>query len=1131
MTHDHSVHRLVAWLILMIGSLFLPGPAAAYVTEGAELPKRNLLFNQLRKDEGLSHEMVTDVVQDRSGFIWLATQEGLNRFDGYQLESFEYRRSDPTSLSSSFVHTLMVDREGELWIGTENGVDRYDEQRGEFDRQPFTEFGVVDLSVESVRAIQQTRDGAFWIGTAADGLYRVDSKSGRYEQFLPDSKNEHALGDSAIFSLMEDSKGNLWVGTRRSGLYRFDSVMRHFLPQGSLDAGHENYLGREIRTIFEDQNGYVWVGTANSGVSRFDPRRGSFERFAADENEPRRIDGGRVRDITQDTRGTVWLATSKGLSEWRESEHAFVTYRHDITDNHTLAADQLSALYVDRSGVLWVGTWNGVSSWNYFSDTFTYLSKSESLLEGNRVTAVAESTDGRLWIATYGTGLTATDPVTLTSRTYRHDPEDPASLPDDRVMTVHVDGNDQVWVGTRGQGLALLDAGSGRFERFAHDPEEPSSLSSNAVSSIYSDGRGVLWVGTYGGGLNRLDLSTGSFTHFRHDPADVASIGSDRVTEIVGTASGGVLVGTAAEGLSLLDASTGQFRNFRTFALPVKPEARQETPETLVLNTVTDIIGDGRGGYWLASLGDGLLHVPSLSGDSQLPEARVYGNEEGLPTSTIQGVLFGQGRELWISSNRGLIRLEPDTGFVRQFDSRNGLRDDEFNNNAALRSRTGNLYFGSAHGVVAFHPGELPVNEHIPSVVFQARSRENELATVVSGDAAPNVEVSYLDRHLAVDFVALDFISPDKHLYRYRLEGFDDSWIEADQFRRAVYTNLPSGEYEFRVQAANNDGVWNRAGASMQVVVTREPWKTWWAYLGYALLFVALIGAYLRAQALKLRWESQQRVLLENEVSERTREIAQRNWELEKLNDKLAEASVTDSLTGLRNRRYVDQFINSEVSLFERSKMSDYLEGQADQFFTKEDDVEQKDLRTMFFMMIDLDGFKLINDRFGHHAGDMALIQVKDILEDCTRESDTLIRWGGDEFMVIGFASGFFGVKILAERIREAVALHRFNVGDGEFGHLTASIGIAPYPLVEDRERFCSWELVVAVADQAAYIAKASGRNAWVSLTGSENLDATMLEKLNHKMASYIEAGSITVDTSLEEGLVLPGQEPLERAS
>ncbi|MEM8767107.1 MAG: two-component regulator propeller domain-containing protein [Pseudomonadota bacterium] len=1130
MKHLNS-HRTVAWLILMISSLLLPAAAGAYVTEGADLPKRNLLFNQLRKNDGLSHEIVSDILQDRSGFIWLATQEGLNRFDGYQLEIFEHRRSDPTSLSSSFVTTLMIDRDGELWVGTENGVNRYDEQQGAFDREPFTEYGITDFSVESVLALQQTRDGAYWIGTASDGLFRVDPKSGHFEQFLPDSASPHALGDSAIVSLMEDSKGNLWVGTRRAGLYRFDSVMKHFLPQGSLDPADEHFLGLDIRSIFEDESGYVWVGTFNSGVSRFDPRRGSFERFLADEGNPRRIHSGRVRDIAQDERGTVWLATSKGLTEWRESEHAFVTYRHDITDDHTLAADQLNALYVDRSGVLWVGTWDGVSSWNYFSDTFTYLSESESLLEGNRVTAVAESMDGTLWVSTYGTGLTAADPVARTSRTYRHDPENETSLPDDLVMTVHVDANDDVWIGTRSHGLARLNVKTGRFERFVHDPEDAGSLSSNAVSSLYSEEGETLWIGTYGGGLNRLDLESGTFTHFRHDPDDGRSIGSDRITEVVAAGAGGVLIGTAAEGLSLFDASTSSFRNFRTFTVPLDPDALGDEPETLVLNTVTDVIADGRGGFWVASLGDGLLHIPDLSMATDAPIARVFGNEEGLPTSTIQGVLFGQGRELWISSNRGLIRLEPDTGFVRQFDSRNGLRDDEFNNNAALRSRTGNLYFGSAHGVVAFHPGELPVNKHMPSVVFQARSRERELATVVSGDTSPDVEVSYLDRHLAVDFVALDFISPDKHLYRYRLEGFDENWIEADQFRRAVYTNLPSGDYEFRIQAANNDGVWNRTGASMQVTVTQEPWKTWWAYLGYALLFLALIGAYLRAQAVKLRWESQQRVLLENEVSERTREIAQRNWELEKLNDKLAEASVTDSLTGLRNRRYVDQFINSEVSLFERSKMSDYLEGEAEQFFTKDDDVERKDLRTMFFMMIDLDGFKLINDRFGHHAGDMALIQVKDILEDCTRESDTLIRWGGDEFMVIGFASGFFGVKILAERIREAVAVHQFHVGNGEYGTLTASIGIAPYPLVEERERFCSWELVVAVADQGAYIAKASGRNAWVSLTGSENLDASMLEKLNQNMAEFIENGSITVDTSLDEGLVLPGQEPLERAS
>jgi diguanylate cyclase (GGDEF)-like protein len=417
--------------------------------------------------------------------------------------------------------------------------------------------------------------------------------------------------------------------------------------------------------------------------------------------------------------------------------------------------------------------------------------------------------------------------------------------------------------------------------------------------------------------------------------------------------------------------------------------------------------------------------------------------------------------------------------------------------------------------LLSFHPGELRFNDHSPNIVITARSRESRLVTMGTGDPTPSIKLGYLDPFVAFEFVGLDFTSPDKDQHRYRLVGFDDAWIEADRYRRAIYTNLPAGRYSFQVEASNNDNVWNLRGTSVDLTVIPPPWFSWWAYVLYVALGVCAVLFYLRAQRRKLQFEADQRILLEEEVHVRTRELAERNDELTDANTKLAEASITDSLTGLRNRRYVDQFIAAEIALIERRM----LEGGR----LKDESDKRDSARMMFFMMIDLDGFKLINDNFGHHAGDLALVEVKDRLLSCCRQSDSVVRWGGDEFMIIGHATAFHGAKVLAERIREAIADKDYEVEPGRWGHLTASIGVTPYPFAPNRVNFVSWEQVAGVADQAAYIAKANGRDMWVSIAGTEDTAPEDFPTISSDMVMLLSEGKLLIDTSTDETLSLPG--------
>ena len=338
------------------------------------------------------------------------------------------------------------------------------------------------------------------------------------------------------------------------------------------------------------------------------------------------------------------------------------------------------------------------------------------------------------------------------------------------------------------------------------------------------------------------------------------------------------------------------------------------------------------------------------------------------------------------------------------------------------------------------------------------------------------------------------------------------------RFRQANYTNLPSGDYVFRVIASNNDLVWNEVGASVSLTVVPPPWLSWWAYTIYALVILVIVATYVIVQRNKLASAAEMQLILETQVRDRTRELNERNVQLESANEQLRQASMTDALTGLNNRRYLYEYLESQVANLHRHFSR--LEGQADAA-----EVIRREA-SLFFLMIDLDGFKKINDTYGHAAGDRALVQVRDVLRTSTRESDIIIRWGGDEFLIVGQSEGLDGVQLLAERIRNSIREHSYMVGDGNVGYVAASIGFAHYPFNAANPRMLTWERVVALADQAAYVSKRNGGNAWTSFVATDQAgetDVILLRDLPSKVLSF---GKIELLTSIEGALDVDSARP-----
>ena len=532
---------------------------------------------------------------------------------------------------------------------------------------------------------------------------------------------------------------------------------------------------------------------------------------------------------------------------------------------------------------------------------------------------------------------------------------------------------------------------------------------------------------------------------------------------------------------------------------------------SLSSNAVLNMMESEDGSLWIATMGGGLNRWTLSDRKANQSVFQQFHKAKGLKSDTVFGMLEDKDGFVWLSSNRGLSRLNPIDGSMRHFDRFNGLRGDEFNFGAFLKTRSGRLFFGGTDGLVTFDPGLLLVNMHRPEIVLTAHNKHERLTTAYSTDESEQETLvfGYKDDYVTFKFAALDFASSDKNQYRYKLDGFDDEWIDPRDIRSATYTSLPAGKYVFTVKAANNDGIWNEEGVSVRLQVEPPPWQTPWAYSMYTLFIGGTLVTYKRKQDQKHDKAKKYSAKLEGQVKARTQELSERYEELKELNQKLQEASVTDSLTGLKNRRYLYESIETRVASITR-RVEDTLSGD-----NRSNTIDLAP--SMFFMMIDLDGFKSINDTYGHAAGDKALIQVRDILQTTCRKSDIIIRWGGDEFLIVGENTSLRAAEQLAERIRKNLAEHQYQLGGGNVGRLSGSIGFSMYPFSPlKKANLLTWEQVVALADHSAYAAKKNGRNAWVGVYGTRKSVWEEFAKTEIDILALAGQGMLSIRSSLE---------------
>ena len=1016
----------------------------------------NIRFSTLGLRDGLSQQNVRAIHQDSRGFMWFGTQEGLNQFDGYKFTVFSNNPNNPDSLASSFIYEIAETTNGDLWIATDSGVAKLNQDSLAFKNYKNlpSESGE---SVSDTKSIFVSSDDRIWAGTAG-GLNVYDPVQDTFVSVpIVGTVDEKPKLVSAI---AEDIGGGIWFAVAYHGLFRLNPVTQEVeLFASTLEEGSA-IIDPRITKLMIDRNQTIWIGTLNQGLLTLD-----LSQTAASSVKFTKIPELQeymTLSLHQDRQERIWVGTDKGLFILNQNEDTLIKLTHDSNDQQSIADNRISSIYQDSGEVIWVGTYRGLSKWNTATAKFDYYrSKSGAInsLSNPNINAITEDHDKKIWIGTFA-GLNRLSLSDKSIEQILHDEESPSAILENNVTALNTQNSD-LWIGYRTKGLSKFDLNSGTFTHYAASRDDPNSLGANGVTSILSTNTGTLWVATFNGGLNKYLPQSDNFERVLHNNEDSNTISSNRVISLFEDSTGLLWLGTWDAGLNLYDPISKS--NIRFLA-------DENTPKSLGSNQVWVIHEDKKGNIWIGTQGTGLNLLSAENRQNGNYEFELFGRDSGLPSSVVYGILEDEEGYLWLSTNRGLTKFDTETKQILNYDSSHGLQGDEFNAGAYHKTSDGQLIFGGTNGVTAFYPENISPNNHVLPVVITRFQRLNDVNNLGSAsDKTNKIEISHKDYLVAFEFAGLDYASPMNNQYAYKLEGFDNDWIEARDIRKATYTNLPAGTYRFRVKASNNDGVWNEEGTDVLLTVLPAPWFSWWAYTIYSIILIGITFLTYRGYMAKLREKEAYQKKLEAEVQKRT-------FELSDANEKLLSASITDQLTGIYNRRYLANRISSDCEAILNAFIAHHAPC----------DKEFQSGPRLSILMFDLDGFKPINDTYGHDVGDKVIIKVCELLKKVCRDDDIIVRWGGDEFLVMSTIKHLNESSILAERIRTVIQAHEFNIGEDKSVRLSSSIGFACYPFMHNNPKALSWEQTQLLADKALYKAKDAGRNAWVGLLENE---------------------------------------------
>lgn len=823
--------------------------------------QRTYLFTHLKPTHGLPNPSVQAIVQDAAGHLWFGTAYGLARYNGYEMDVFRFEPGDPHSLSNNHITVLFTDSDLQMWVGTlGGGLHLYEPEHERFVRVQGDPENWLTLSDNSIWAVAEDHQGYLWVGTSY-GLNKLNRHSLVVEErFIAESEHSGGLISNEIRALEFDSRGNLWVGTHQ-GLHRMDVESRFFSVYTHDASVPGSFPADRITDVLASEDGALLVASRGGGVHRFNAQGNTFELL--DQRLP-----GAVSVLMQDSQGMVWIGGEQaGLYMYDASDQTVRAMEHHPFDPMSFGEGGVNALYESREGILWAGlNTSGISMLDRGKTRFEHFFAAPGRgLTNNRVRGFAQDHLGYVWLASDGGGLHRLDPEKGTFQHYNHDPENSQSPGSDALLAVMYHEN-ELWMGSYGAGLSVLSLDRGTYRHYRHDPSDPGSPGSNDIFRIVADRAGVVWLATNAGGLNRMLPGSDTFERFRANADDPRSILNDDVRAMYEDREGTFWVGTYSGHLSRFDPECMCLTHYE-----INKELRYYN------SVIQAIAEDSKGNFWLASRGAGLLLFDRQQGRL----LQTFTTDEGLSGNNVHAIEVDAHGMLWLSTNNGITRFDPETYAMQSFDVKNGVQPSDFVPGSSLRDARGSLYFGGFSGFNRFDPNEVVWRASPPDVVLTGLQIDHR-PVAISEQGPLWVHVHYTDTlrlesetaAVTVEYAALNFASDQSVRYSYRLTGFDSDWVDAGVNRSATYTNLRPGFYIFEVRAGNNQVGWSHEAARIAVIVPRPYWMSWWFY---ALLAAAFAVVLLTLHRLRVYAIMRRNALLEQMVEEKTSELSQSN--------------------------------------------------------------------------------------------------------------------------------------------------------------------------------------------------------------------------------------------------------------
>jgi ligand-binding sensor domain-containing protein/DNA-binding CsgD family transcriptional regulator len=815
------------------------------------MAQNTYFFEPITVNNGLPHQTVYRVLQDKKGFMWFGTQRGLMRYDGYACRLFGETQAGTTGFEGKPIHALMEDKRGNLWVGTHSGdFCKRAVETGVF-RYLTDDLAFKSLVGKRIQSIFEDDLGRIWIGTLDDGLFIFDPKTNKIAHF---NRANSQLSNNAVFAFAQDKTGRIWVATAGEGINYFEPQTQTF-KQRYADVPN---LNGYRKTLLLDEKNNLWIGSDGTGLYQLDLTTNIIKHFGA-QNDGKSVNSNAVMGLVLTKNKQLLIATDGGgLNVFNPESNTFSVCKSDNKNTGNLNTNALYDVCVDAADNVWVATFNGgVNTHKAHQirfDYFSYTGNKANELNNRSVLGLCQMANGSVLVGTDGGGLNVFNRKNNGFSVVNN----PNKIQNNVVKTIYEDQQKRVWLGYFNGGLALYNPQNQSFKHYLSNPTDTFSISNNSVWSIASEASGQLWVGTVGNGVNLFDPQTEKFQHFNSHPNDPTSLSHDAIMVVFTDKKNNVWIGTEHSGLNLFNRDKNNFTRF---------QHAKEGPLSISSDFIRAIFEDSRGRLWIGTEGGLNLWL----GEGKFKH---YTTKNGLISDAIMGISEDFKGNLWLSAYEGISRFDTERDSFQNFKfnkTRDG-RSNQFNQSAILRTSDGEILFGGINGLDIIKPELIVQNSLKPRIVFtdfkvfdvSVINGNLDGRTLFDGDIndVHDIHLSYKDNAFSIEFAALDFTESSRNQYAFKMQGFDKEWqYNSAEQRLVTYTNLDAGTYFFKVRGTNSSGEWSDNEAVMKIVIAPPFWKTWWFRMLMFLTIIALSIVAFRIYLIRSEMELKQRVL------------------------------------------------------------------------------------------------------------------------------------------------------------------------------------------------------------------------------------------------------------------------------